>query len=93
MRARRREFDAAANWITAIDRPVTVEVGNHDMPYFNLWERFTDPYRRFRGMEAMVEREIELPGIALVPLKTTARAQWRFPWSNGWITGEVAAAT
>lgn len=93
MRARRREFAAAANWITAIDRPVTVEVGNHDMPYFNLWERFTDPYRRFRGMEAMVEREIELPGVALVPLKTTARAQWRFPWSNGWITGEALAET
>lgn len=86
MRARRREFAAATEWITSIDRPVTVEVGNHDMPYFDLWERFTDPYRRFRGMESVVEREIELPGVAIVPLKTTARAQWRFPWANGWIT-------
>jgi hypothetical protein len=68
-------------------------VGNHDMPYFKLWERFTDPYRRFRGMEALVEREIELPGLAIVPLKTTTRAQWRFPWSNGWITDEALAQT
>ena len=30
---------------------MTVEVGNHDMPYFNLVERFTDPYRRFRAIE------------------------------------------
>jgi 3',5'-cyclic AMP phosphodiesterase CpdA len=89
MRARRREFAAATRWIAAIDRPVTVEVGNHDMPYFNLWERFTDPYRRFRGMESLVEREIELAGVAIVPLKTTTRAQWRFPWSNGWITDDA----
>jgi 3',5'-cyclic AMP phosphodiesterase CpdA len=93
MRARRREFHAATDWITAIGRPVTVEVGNHDLPYFNLVERFTDPYRRFRGMERLVEREIALPGIALIPLKTTARAQWRFPWSNGWITGTALRET
>jgi len=93
MRARHREFSAATQWITAIDRPVTVEVGNHDMPYFNLWERFTDPYRRFRGMESVVERGIALNGVAIVPLKTTARAQWRFPWSNGWITGEALHET
>ncbi|MET0587555.1 MAG: metallophosphoesterase [Novosphingobium sp.] len=93
MRARHREFDAAREWISGLLPPVTVEVGNHDMPYFNLWERFTDPYRRFRGMESMVEREIDLPGLALVPLKTTARAQWRFPWSNGWITEEALGQT
>jgi len=93
MRARRREFAAATEWITSIDRPVTVEVGNHDMPYFDLWERFTDPYRRFRGMASVVEREIELRGVAIVPLKTTARAQWRFPWSNGWITQKALHET
>ena len=93
MRARHREFAAAREWIGGLEPPVTVEVGNHDMPYFNLWERFTDPYRRFHGMERVVEREIKLPGLALVPLKTTARAQWRFPWSNGWITRSALQET
>lgn len=93
MRARHREFDAAREWILGLQAPVTVEVGNHDMPYFNLWERFTNPYRRFRGMVSVVEREIDLPGLAIVPLKTTARAQWRFPWSNGWITGRALRRT
>ena len=93
MRARHREFDAATTWIRALDPPVTVEVGNHDMPYFNLWERFTDPYKRFRGMESLVERKIALPGVALVPLKTTTRAQWRFPWSNGWVTDHALVET
>lgn len=93
MRARHREFVAAAAWIGALAPPVTIEVGNHDLPYFNLWERFTDPYRRFRGMAALVERAIALPGVAIVPLKTTARAQWRFPWSNGWITEHALQET
>lgn len=86
MRARHREFAAACRWISALGPPVTVEVGNHDMPYFNLIERFTDPYRRFRKIETMLERELLLPGLAVVPLKTATRAQWRFPWSNGWVT-------
>ncbi|MFM6831360.1 MAG: metallophosphoesterase family protein [Novosphingobium sp.] len=83
MRARHREFTAACQWISALGVPVTVEVGNHDLPYFNLIERFVDPYRRFRSIEALVEREIDLPGVAIVPLKTTARAQWRLNWSKG----------
>lgn len=93
MRARHREYSAACDWIRALDVPVTVEVGNHDMPYFNLWERFTDPYRRYRAIEAKVETEIDLPGLSIVPLKTVARAQWRFPWSNGWITKHALAET
>jgi 3',5'-cyclic AMP phosphodiesterase CpdA len=83
MRARHREFAAACRWIQSLDVPVTVEVGNHDLPYFNLAERFIDPYRRFRTIEALVEREITLPDIAIVPLKTTARAQFRLNWSKG----------
>lgn len=93
MRARHREFAAACRWISALGPPVTVEVGNHDMPYFNLLERFIDPYRRFRAIEALLEKQIALPGLALVPLKTVARAQWRFPWSNGWVTRAALAET
>jgi len=93
MRARHREFRAACAWISALGPPVTVEVGNHDMPYFNLVERFTDPYRRFRAIQTVLERQLDLPGLAIVPLKTVTRAQWRFPWSNGWVTDEALAET
>ena len=86
MRARQREFDAAVHWIRALDVPVTVEVGNHDLPYFNPIERFFDPYKRLRRVESLVEREIDLPGIAIVPLKTVRRWQPRLNWSKGWIT-------
>src|SRR3546814_3161880 len=49
MRARSREFAAACDWIGALDVPVTVEVGNHDLPYFNPVERLFFPYCRLRG--------------------------------------------
>ena len=86
MRARHREFAAACHWIRSLDVPVTVEVGNHDMPYFNLVERFLAPYRRFRAIQGLIEREIDLPGIAIVPLKTAVRAQPRLNWSKGWVS-------
>jgi 3',5'-cyclic AMP phosphodiesterase CpdA len=87
MRARHPEFSAACEWITALDVPVTVEVGNHDIPYFNLYERFFAPYKRFKAIERLIETQLDLPNLAIVPLRTTTRAQWqRFPWSNGWVT-------
>jgi 3',5'-cyclic AMP phosphodiesterase CpdA len=89
MRARHREFAACCDWILSLEVPVTVEVGNHDMPYFNLIERFTTPYRRIRKIERLVEREIDLPGISLIPLKTTARAQARLNWSKGIVTADA----
>ena len=86
MRARQREFDAATHWINSLTAPVTVEVGNHDMPYFNPIERFFNPYKRFRGMEEKVEKELDLGSLAIVPLKTAVRAQPRLNWSKGWVT-------
>jgi 3',5'-cyclic AMP phosphodiesterase CpdA len=86
MRARHSEFAACCEWILSLDVPVTVEVGNHDLPYFNLIERFTTPYKRIHKIERLIEREIDLPGISLIPLKTTARAQARLNWSKGVVT-------
>lgn len=86
MRARAREYAAACHWIQSLDVPVTVEIGNHDMPYFNLIERFFAPYRRFNAIQGLIEREIDLPGIAIVPLKTAVRAQPRLNWSKGWVS-------
>jgi 3',5'-cyclic AMP phosphodiesterase CpdA len=93
MRARSHEFEAAVDWIQALGAPVTVEVGNHDLPYYNLIERFFFPYRRISRIEKLVERELDLPGLSLIPLKTTARAQWRTNWSRGWVTKPALSKT
>lgn len=91
MRARSREFNAARDWILSLAAPVTVEVGNHDLPYFNLIERFFDPYRKFHGMESVVEKELDLPGISIVSLKTAVRMQPRLNWSKGWVSDSALA--
>ena len=91
MRARHDEYAAACHWIQSLDVPVTVEIGNHDMPYFNLIERFLAPYRRFHAIQGLIEREIDLPGIAIIPLKTAVRAQPRFNWSKGWVSRAALA--
>ncbi len=93
MRARRHEFAAAQAWLESLRRPVTVEVGNHDLPYFNLWARFVTPYRRFQSLERMIERPLDLRGVSIVPLKTTARAQLRLNWSKGYVSSRAIART
>ncbi len=82
MRARSEEFAAAAAWLEGLQRPVTVEVGNHDLPLFNLFARFFRPYSRYLKLEGMIERQLEISGVSVVPMKTTARFQLR-NWSKG----------
>ncbi len=84
MRARTREFAAGGDWLRSLGVPVTLEVGNHDIPYY--WDpirRLIAPYSRYGAVERMIERPLDLPGITVVPLKTIARAQWRLNWSKG----------
>jgi len=86
MRARAHEFAAAAKWLESLALPVTVEVGNHDLPYFNLWARFVTPYKRYVTLERMIERPLDIKGVSIVPLKTTARFQFRLNWSKGHVS-------
>lgn len=91
--ARRREFAAATDYLAGLGVPVTVELGNHDMPVFNLWERFTDPYRRYEKLRRAVERPLILPGVSIVPLRTATRAQMRRNWAEGIVRPHRLAAT
>lgn len=93
MRARRREFEAAAKWLEDLNRPVTVEVGNHDLPYFNPWARFVTPYKRYEALERMIERPLDIKGVSIVPLKTTARFQFRLNWSKGHVSRRSLSET
>lgn len=93
MRARTHEWAAAVEWIRQLDAPVTIEVGNHDLSYFNPIERFVFPYHKFRQIAGLVEREIDLAHIVLISLKTTARAQWRWNWSRGHVSPAALTET
>jgi 3',5'-cyclic AMP phosphodiesterase CpdA len=86
MRARAREFEQASAWLEGLQRPTTVEVGNHDLPYFNPFARFLMPYHRYKQLERVIEQPLDIKGISVVPLKTTARVQMRLNWSKGHVS-------
>ena len=57
MRATKREFQAGGAWLQSLGVPVTVEVGNHDIPYYwDPFRRLFAPYQRYAAVEKMIER-------------------------------------
>lgn len=92
-RAKHSEYARAQEWFAALGVPVVLEPGNHDMPYYNPWERFTDPFRRYNRLRAAVEGGFASDDVVLVPLLTTVSAQTRFPWSDGVIRPAALAQT
>jgi 3',5'-cyclic AMP phosphodiesterase CpdA len=92
-RAKHSEYAAAREWFAALGVPVVLEPGNHDMPYYNPWERFSDPFRRYNRLNAAVGARLVSDDVVLVPLRTTVAAQTRFPWSDGVVKPPALAAT
>ncbi|MDB5679344.1 metallophosphoesterase, partial [Sphingomonas bacterium] len=86
MRARSSEFARGLEWLQSLGRSVTLEVGNHDLPYWNMIDRLFRPYHRYHAIERMIEKPLDLPGVTIVPLVTTRRAQWRLNWSKGYVS-------
>ncbi len=84
MRARQREFAAAAEWLGGLGVPVSVEIGNHDIPYY--WDpisRLRRTFDRYNVLREAVHRDLAVEGAVLVSLQTIASAQWRFNLSKG----------
>ena len=93
-RATHSQYKAAQDWFGQFDVPVWVDPGNHDMPYYSLWERFTAPYRRYNALrDAVGVPAFETEDLVLVPLKTTVRSQNRWPWSDGVVTPSALEKT
>ena len=73
-RARAAEFRQARAFLDCLPTPQIVVPGNHDVPFYRLWERWFDPlgkYRRYINPEvetAFVDSEIAVVGV------NTARA-------------------
>jgi len=83
-RARAAEFAAAVTYLERLAVPLSLEPGNHDLPYYSdPLRRMFRPYRRFARFEARIERPLALPGVIVVPLHTVSRFQWRLNQSQG----------
>ena len=94
MRGTRRQLAEAGEWLGGLGVPVSVEAGNHDMPYY--WEplsRLRQPLARFLAIRRQVHSELAVDGVALVSLKTVSRAQLRLNWSKGCVRPAALART
>lgn len=90
-RARTREFAAVAEWLDGLAAPVRLEPGNHDLPVLRPWQRLLRPYHQIERLAARFHKPMELPGVTIVSLKTTARAQFRSNWSLGNVSPRALA--
>ncbi|MFW2831542.1 metallophosphoesterase family protein [Sphingomonas sp. ID0503] len=92
-RATKPEFAAAIAYLERLDVPLSLEPGNHDLPYYNdPLRRLFRPYRRFAKFEGRIEQPLTLSAAAIVPLKTVSRFQWRVNQSLGVVRPASLAA-
>lgn len=84
---RRREFAEARDFIAQLRCPVLTVPGNHDMPVYNLWGRFTDPLGRFRRyIEADRTPVYSDNDIAVIGLNSARPFLAHWNWSHGSLT-------
>ena len=93
MRGTCREFGQAAEWLGSLAAPISIEAGNHDMPYYwDMITRLRQPFARYQAMRQDVHSDLTVDGVALVSLQTVAPAQWRLNWSKGCVKPEDLSA-
>lgn len=84
MKARSQEFQQAKNWLSLLTVPKLIVPGNHDIPYYNLFERFTTPFKRFYNTVDMSKMPVvEMDGLYVVGMNTVSSWQPHLKWQEG----------
>jgi 3',5'-cyclic AMP phosphodiesterase CpdA len=82
--ARRREYALARRFIDSLRSPVLAVPGNHDLPQFNLPQRFADPYVKWNAAIAPETEPTWSDGtVAVLGVNTAHRAALHWDWSRG----------
>ncbi len=85
--ARLTEFHQARAFMDSLTSPNLAVPGNHDMSPYNLLERFTDPYRRWRRIiSPQTAPQWQKDNVAVLGLNTARRMGLTFDWSTGRVT-------
>lgn len=79
-----KEFIAARTFMDMLDLPTMCIPGNHDVPPLNLYERFTQPYKKYKTHicdNLMPSYRDDL--IDLIGINSARRALPHWNWANG----------
>ncbi|MGW8193310.1 MAG: metallophosphoesterase family protein [Desulforhopalus sp.] len=88
-RARKREFLAARAFIETLARPHIVVAGNHDIPAYNLTERFLSPWRKwYRYLGYNLQPKTRTDDCIAVGINTVRRSGSFLDWSRGRVSDE-----
>ena len=81
---RTAEFRDARAFLDRLERPTLVVPGNHDIPAFNLFDRFLRPLGRYHEL-ITEEREptITRPDLCMLGLNTARPYDFSWNWSHG----------
>jgi 3',5'-cyclic AMP phosphodiesterase CpdA len=91
--ARHSEFAAARAFLDALRAPVLAVPGNHDITPYDLIERFTDPYRRWRLHVGPETEPVWQDGhVAVIGLNTARRGGFYLNWARGRVGRQRLAA-
>lgn len=84
MAGRLGEFDEAARFLDRIEAPIVACPGNHDIPAYNLFERFLRPTTRFdRTIGARSLDRFVSDDLAVLAINSARPANLSFDWSHG----------
>jgi 3',5'-cyclic AMP phosphodiesterase CpdA len=84
MRATAWEFEAARAWLDKLPLTRLVVPGNHDIPHYNLLQRFFWPFWRFESTVPETERQpLSFADCHIVGLNTVASWQPHLRWQEG----------
>ncbi len=84
MRSTRSEFADAKAWLEQLRAPLLLLPGNHDLPVWSLFERFTSPFARYlRAAGTKLMPVFEDDKSFILGLNTTASWQPGFSWHEG----------
>lgn len=84
MAGRHNEYRQAAAFLARLPGPIIATPGNHDLPVYNLIERFTHPFRRFkRYIGPLITTEFTSPDVAMLALNSAREWDFSLDWSRG----------
>ncbi len=96
MRARPREFEQAREFLQSIHTPTLVIPGNHDQPWFPVWERLATPLARYtRFIHPTIDTALALDGLCVIGVNDNRPILPGGFWSGdqrAWIEKQLGAA-
>jgi len=83
------EFEKAEAFLNALSYPYLAVPGNHDVPAWNLLERFTNPYKKYRQfIDEDLNPISKNEDVLIAGINSARRAVPHWNWANGAVSGK-----